>query len=284
MGGGNKAIVSHKSAIMKYYITAEEAMKLTTKKEKIIRDEQKNIGPPLLDSSLGPPIGVQRMVSDGFVSELMRLLSVNASPDYTSEFVGLIQESIVDPEQGLSVEELSARSSDIFGKELTDIRTECTVTDPERGMATKVTFAKFDSNTDVTHTQTVLIGRNTSLNTSDSDSLKEVILSAATDNERVIKQEITIAMTSSLDDEGQFDAFYNEQDLFSLLGMNELLEDSTIGKIERSRSLLDENTLQRSVSIITQKSTEEALGAELNAGFSDVVRNTSNDSNASEDY
>merc|ERR1719353_682487 len=47
VGGGNKAIVSHKSAIIKYYITAEEAMKLTTKKEKIIRDEQKNIGPPL---------------------------------------------------------------------------------------------------------------------------------------------------------------------------------------------------------------------------------------------
>lgn len=63
--------------------------------------------------------------------------------------------------------------------------------------------------------------------------------------------------------------------------MNELLEDNTIGKIERSRSLLDENTLQRSVSIITQKSTEETLAAELNASF--VVRNTSDDSNASED-
>ena len=275
LGSGQKRIVSHKDGICEFFRLRERAEKKALKREKIIKDEYERLGPPLPDSSHST-VGacIQRHVSDGTVSELMRLISNNPSPDGTSDFIDIIKGAIVEPGCDLSLEQINRNAFEMFGKELTEMKTKSVVTDAELGLAKSTTSAKFDADTDVLQTQTVRMGRN--LSSYDDDALGKAIEKAAKEG-RVIRQDISIARRSSSEDyESSFDAYTDVDDLFSLYELREFLPDNLITQLERSRSIDGESSLLRSISISTQVSIDEALGMELNANF--VDRSTSDDS------
>lgn len=258
LGSGLKRIVSHKVAIYTYFTKKQELERTAMEKQKLMKPISEDFRPSLPDYSIETSgTNLQRNVSD----ELMQLLRNSSIPDGTSDFVELIQNKIVEPGCDLSLEVIIKNSIDILGKELKDLKTGSIITDSALGLAKLTTSAKYDADTDVIHTRLVHLGR--SLSSYAAGALDEAVKDATKEG-LVIRQDISISRRSSNMEADQFDAY---DDNISLFEMRDLLPDNVISQLEKSRSVHEDSTLLRSISLSTQISFEQAIGMELNADF-----------------